>query len=133
MASKLIKASSVNFPIFTSSSPWTRCLLVPFPSSFYRAVLGVVILSVRPSVRHTRALRLIQRTYTGDIFYTTRKGNHSSFLTPKMSANSNGVTPKGVTKERSSRLKQRFSTNIPGTADRLRRCQLSSPVSVINF
>ena len=46
-------------------------------SSFYRAsyasaVLGVVILSVCPSVRrsvcHTRALWLIQRTYTGDIF-----------------------------------------------------------------
>ena len=31
------------------------------------------------------------------------------------------------------RLKRRFSTNIPGMADRLRRCQLSSPVSVINF
>ena len=30
-------------------------------------------------------------------------------------------------------LKWRLSTNIPGTAACLRRCQLSSPVSVINF
>ena len=36
-------------------------------------------------------------------------------------------------KERWGRLKRRFSTNIPGRADRLQRCQLSSPASVINF
>jgi len=35
--------------------------------------------SVRPSVRHTRALWLIQRTYWR-CFYTTWKGNPSSFL-----------------------------------------------------
>jgi len=38
-----------------------------------------------------------------------------------------------ISKERWGRLKRRFSTNIPGTADRLKRCRLSSPVSVINF
>jgi len=37
--------------------------------------------SVRLSVRHTRALRLIQRTYRR-YFYTTWKGNPSSFLPP---------------------------------------------------
>ena len=45
--------------------------------SYASAVLGVVILSVRPSVRHTRALWLIPRTYRR-YFYTTRKGNLSS-------------------------------------------------------
>jgi len=52
-------------------------------------VLGVVILSVCPSVRlsvcHTRALWLMQRTYRRH-FYTTWKGNPSSFLVPKISA-----------------------------------------------
>jgi len=45
------------------------------------AVLGVVdlILSACPSVCHTRALWLIQRTYRR-YFYTTWKGNPSSFL-----------------------------------------------------
>ena len=38
-------------------------------------------LSVHPSVRHTRALRQNQTTHCG-YFYTTRKGNHSSFLIP---------------------------------------------------
>jgi len=55
--------------------------------SYASAVLGVVILSihlsVRPSIRlsvhHT--LRLIQRTYRW-YFYTTWKGNPSSFLPP---------------------------------------------------
>jgi len=42
-------------------------------------VFGVVILSVSPSV--TRALWLIQRTYLR-YFYTTWKGNLSSFLPP---------------------------------------------------
>ena len=41
------------------------------------AVLGVIILSVRPSACHTRALWLIQRTYRR-YFYTTWKGNASS-------------------------------------------------------
>jgi len=49
--------------------------------SYASAVLGVVILCVRlsvcPSVRHTRALWLIQRTYRR-YFYTTWKGNPSS-------------------------------------------------------
>jgi len=45
--------------------------------SYASAVLGVVILSVRLSVCHTRALWLIQRTYW-QYFYTTWKGNPSS-------------------------------------------------------
>ena len=49
--------------------------------SYASAVLGVVILSVCPSVRlsvcHTRALWLIQRTYRR-YFYTTWKGNPCS-------------------------------------------------------
>jgi len=45
--------------------------------SYASAVLGVVILSVCPSVRHTPALWLIQRTYR-QYFYTTWKGNPSS-------------------------------------------------------
>jgi len=53
--------------------------------SFASAVLGVVILSVRPSVCpsicHMRALWLFQRTYQW-YFYTAWKGNPSSFLPP---------------------------------------------------
>jgi len=45
--------------------------------SYDSAVLGVVILSVCPSVRHTRAFWLNQRTYRR-YFYTTWKGNPSS-------------------------------------------------------
>jgi len=53
--------------------------------SYASAVLGVVILSVCLSVRHTCALWLIQRTYRW-YFYTIWKGNPSSFLMPKISA-----------------------------------------------
>ena len=60
---------------------------------FYRASYAKCSLgsrdSVRPSVclsdRHMRALWLIQRT-DRRYFYTTRKGNHSSLLMPKISA-----------------------------------------------
>ena len=51
--------------------------------TLYRATLGVVILSVCPSVRpsvcHTRALLRKQTTHCG-YFDTTQKDNHSSFL-----------------------------------------------------
>jgi len=54
-----------------------------FASPFCRyasaVFMGVVILFVCPSVRHTRALWLIQRTHRRH-FYTTWKGNPSSFL-----------------------------------------------------
>ena len=42
------------------------------------------------------------------------------------------LSERGVVK---SRVPFNFGglNHIPGTADRLRRCQLSSPVSVINF
>jgi len=83
--------------------------------SYARVVLGVVILSVCPSVCpsvcHTRALWLIQRTYRRH-FYTTWKGNPSSFRTPNISAKFQRVTPNGGAKERWGRLKRRFSTNI---------------------
>jgi len=49
--------------------------------SYASAVLGVVILSVCPLVCHTHALWLIRRTYRR-YFYTTWKGNSSSFLPP---------------------------------------------------
>jgi len=45
------------------------------------AVLGVVILSVRPSVCHMCALWENQTMHCG-YFDTTQKGNHFSFLTP---------------------------------------------------
>jgi len=50
-------------------------------SSYACAVLVIVILSVRPSVWHTRALWRNQRTYCR-YFDTTWKGNHSSLLIP---------------------------------------------------
>jgi len=50
--------------------------------SYASAVLGVIILSVRPSVCHTHDLWLIQRTYRRYL-YTIWKGNPSSFLVPK--------------------------------------------------
>ena len=59
------------------------CLLVRFITarrSYASVVLGVVVLSVRPSVRHTCALWQKQ-TMDCRHFHTTRKGNHSSFLT----------------------------------------------------
>jgi len=40
-----------------------RMIIITARRSYATAVLGVVILSVCPSVCHTRALRLIQRTY----------------------------------------------------------------------
>jgi len=87
------------------------------------AVLGVVILSVRLSVRHTRALWLIQEP-TGDIFISFERAIILVFCCRRSQRNSNGVTPNGGAKERWGRLKRRFSTNIPGTADRLKRCKL---------
>ena len=50
-----------------------------------------------------------------------------------------GIPERGVVKSREPRFRPVNHLNfgghnhIPGTADRLRRCQLSSPVSVINF
>jgi len=52
--------------------------------SYASAVLGVVILSVRLSACHTRALWLIQRLYRRR-FYTAWNGNLSSFLPPNSS------------------------------------------------
>jgi len=50
-------------------------------SSYASAVLGIVILSVRPSVCHTRALWQNERTDC-QYFDNTLKGNHFSFLLP---------------------------------------------------
>ena len=70
---------------------WQRLCAVASPNiftarrSYASAVLGVLILSVCPSVRLsvclTHALWLIQRTYRR-YFYTAWKGNPSSFLPP---------------------------------------------------
>ena len=59
------------------------CLKLAFivRCSYASLVLGVVILSVCLSVCHTHALWQNQTTHCG-YFDTTRKGNHSSFLTP---------------------------------------------------
>jgi len=45
------------------------------------------------------------------------------------------IPERGVVRSRHEPLKFLWATTtiISGTADRLRRCQLSSPVSVINF
>ena len=61
--------------------------------SYASAVLGVVILSVCPSVCHTRALWLIQRTYRR-YFYTAWKGNPSSFLHPRVVGGRRPLPPK---------------------------------------
>ena len=54
------------------------------------AVLGFVILSVRPSVRPSvcpsHASFVTNPKNLPAIFYTTRNDNHSSFLMPKISA-----------------------------------------------
>jgi len=64
--------------------PWSGWIITA-RRSYASAVLGVVILSVRLSVRHTRALWLIQRSCRR-CFYTSWKGNPSSFLMRKISA-----------------------------------------------
>ena len=61
-----------------------RMIIITARRSYASAVLGVVILSVCPSVCHTRVLWLIQRTYRRN-FYTTRNGNPSSSLPPSNS------------------------------------------------
>jgi len=64
--------------------------------SYASAVLGVVILSVRlvcPSVCHTRALWLIQRTYRR-YFYTIWKDNPSSFVLPTVVGGRRLLPPK---------------------------------------
>jgi len=55
------------------------CMVFPFGTEFISAVLGIVILSIRPSVCHTRALWRNERIHCR-YFDTTWKGNHSSFL-----------------------------------------------------
>ena len=57
--------------------------------SYASEVLGVVILSVR----HTRALWLIQRTYRR-YFYTTWNSNPSSFLHPTVVGGRRPLSPK---------------------------------------
>ena len=56
---------------------WVRFYL---SNSYASALLAVVIMSVRPSVRHTPALWQNQTMHCR-YFDTTQKGNHSSFLT----------------------------------------------------
>ena len=66
-----------------------RTLGVIFTARAYaRAVLGVVILSVRPSVcpsvRLSHAWMVTKLNDALQIFYTTRKGNHSATLIPRV-------------------------------------------------
>jgi len=68
--------------VITSASIFTARAML---SAFLGVVILSVCLSVCLSVWHTRALWLIQRTYRRH-FYTTWKSNHTSFLTPKISA-----------------------------------------------
>jgi len=51
-------------------------------SSYASAVLGIIILSVHPSVHHTRASWRNETTYSWN-FDTLWKNNQSSFMTPK--------------------------------------------------
>jgi len=104
-------------PMLTGFGYFLVMLLVVFTArrSYASTVLGVVILSVCPSicvsVCHMCALWLIQRTYWR-YFYTAWKGNPSSFLVPKISAKFQRGHPRWGAKWRSGRLKRRFSTNI---------------------
>jgi len=115
----------------------TTMLLTSYYCTRYSsAVLGVVILSVHPSVRPsicpsvTRVLCDKSKEPTGDNFISDERAIILVFWCQRSQRNSNGVTPNGGVKERWGRLKRRFSTNIPWMADRLKCCQLSSPVSV---
>ena len=71
----------------------TRMIIITARRRVASAVLGVVILSVCPSVCHTRALWLIQRTYRR-YFYTTWKCNPSSFLQPTVVGGRRPLPPK---------------------------------------
>ena len=89
-------------------------------TTFYRAsyasvVLGVVILSICLSVRHT--LCDYSKEPTSVIFISHKRAILVVFCCQRSQRNSIGVTPNGVTpnggaKERWGRLKRRFSTNI---------------------
>jgi len=113
----------------------------PDSLSFYRASYAKRSLGRRNSVRLsvclsvTRVLCDESKEPTSDIFIPHERAIILVFWCQRSPRNSNGVTPNGAAKESWGwgRLKRRCSTNILGTADRLRRCQLSSPVSVINF
>jgi len=62
--------------------------------SYASAVVGVVILSVRPSVCHTRALWLIQRTYRRYFYH--ERAILLVFWCQRSRRNSNGVIPDGA-------------------------------------
>ena len=115
-----------------------RRLPVPVIACFYRASYAKRGLgsrnSVRLSVRLSHACFVTNPKNLPAIFFIPHeKAVILVFWCQRSQRNSNGVTPNGGPKERWGRLKRRFSTNIPGMADRLRRCQLSLLVSVINF
>ena len=63
-------------------------LIIFTTRAYARAVLGVVILSVcpsvRPSVRLSHACIVTKLKDALQIFYTTRKGNHSATLIPRV-------------------------------------------------
>ena len=86
----------------------------PYHSVFTaRAMLArSVHLSVRPSVHHTHALWLIQRTYRWYFFISHERAIILVFCCQRSQRNSNGVTLNGGAKESWGRLKRRSSTNI---------------------
>ena len=78
-----------------------------------------VRLSVRLSVRHTRGLWQNQTMHCG-YFDITRRGNHSSFLTPTVWATIPSVwnlRSKWPTSLRKRRLRQIFVCNVSGVRD----------------
>jgi len=112
------RASAVHHLVFkTNFCPWLRllgwkcvitanfiairstiaefCYLTVFTArrSYASAVLGVVIMSVCPSVCHTCALWVMQRTYRR-YFCTTWKGNPSGCLHPTVVGGRRPLPPK---------------------------------------
>jgi len=81
--------------------------------SYASASLGVVILSVRPSVCPSHACFVTNPKNLPAMFLYQMKGqSFYSFLMLKISAKFQRVHPDGGAKQRWGRLKRRFSTNI---------------------
>ena len=74
---------NVLFSVVLHSIFCFMCLIFTARRSYASAVLGVVILSVCPSVCLSHGCFVTKPNNAPGIYrYTTRKGNHSSFLTP---------------------------------------------------
>ena len=72
-------------PKYICDQNWVKFLSSLFNARAYaRAVLGVVILSVCPSVCLSDACIVTKLNDALQMFYTTRKGNHSATLIPRV-------------------------------------------------